>query len=49
MAVTIGGRTLKLPVLQGGMGVGVCLECLAGAVAACGGMGIVSSALCGYN
>ena len=49
MAVTIGGRTLKLPVLQGGMGVGVSLEHLAGAVAACGGMGTVSSALCGYN
>ena len=34
MAVTIRGRTLPLPILQGGMGVGISLERLAGAVAA---------------
>ena len=39
MAVTIRGKTLPLPILQGGMGVGVSLEGLAGAVAAKGGMG----------
>ncbi len=33
MAVTIRGRTLPLPILQGGMGVGISLEHLAGAVA----------------
>ena len=49
MAVTIGGRTLPLPILQGGMGVGVSLERLAGAVAACGGMGTISTAMCGYR
>ena len=31
-AVTIRGRTLQLPILQGGMGVGVSLGGLAGAV-----------------
>ena len=34
MAVTIRGRTLSLPILQGGMGIGVSLDRLAGAVAA---------------
>lgn len=49
MAVTIRGKTLPLPILQGGMGVGVSLDRLAGAVAACGGMGTISTAACGYN
>lgn len=49
MAVTIRGRTLALPILQGGMGIGVSLDRLAGAVAACGGMGTISTAACGYN
>lgn len=48
MGVTIRGRTLPLPILQGGMGVGVSLERLAGAVAACGGMGTISTAVCGF-
>ncbi|MEG1657478.1 MAG: nitronate monooxygenase family protein [Oscillibacter sp.] len=45
----IKGRTLSLPILQGGMGVGVSLDRLAGAVAACGGMGTISTALCGFD
>lgn len=49
MAVSIRGKTLPLPILQGGMGVGVSLGRLAGAVAACGGMGTISTAACGYN
>lgn len=49
MAVTIRGKTLPLPILQGGMGVGVSLDGLAGAVAACGGMGTISTAWCGYQ
>ncbi len=49
MAVTIRGKALPLPILQGGMGVGVSLDGLAGAVAACGGMGTISTALCGYR
>lgn len=49
MAVTIKGKTLPLPILQGGMGVGVSLDRLAGAVAACGGMGTISTAACGFR
>ena len=47
MAVTIRGKALPLPILQGGMGVGISLDGLAGAVAACGGMGTLSTAVCG--
>lgn len=49
MAVMIRGKTLPLPILQGGMGVGVSLDRLAGTVAACGGMGTISSALSGLH
>lgn len=45
----IRGKELALPILQGGMGVGVSLDGLAGAVASCGGMGTISAALCGYR
>lgn len=38
--LTLGRKTLSVPILQGGMGVGVSLGGLAGAVAACGGMGV---------
>lgn len=44
----IGKHELALPILQGGMGVGVSMGGLAGAVAACGGMGTVSTADAGY-
>ena len=44
----IGRRELTLPILQGGMGVGVSMGGLAGAVAACGGMGTISTADAGY-
>lgn len=40
---------MPLPILQGGMGVGVSLDGLAGAVAAFGGMGTISAALSGYK
>lgn len=49
MAVLIRGKSLAIPVIQGGMGVGVSLDNLAGAVAACGGMGTISSALSGWQ
>lgn len=49
MAVNIGTKTLPLPILQGGMGIGVSLNNLAGAVAACGGMGTISSAFPGLH
>lgn len=47
--IQIGTKTLELPVIQGGMGVGVSLGGLAGAVAACGGMGCISAAHPGYR
>ena len=47
--VQIRKKQLALPVIQGGMGVGVSLGGLAGAVAACGGMGCVSAAHAGYQ
>ena len=48
-SITIRGRTLSVPILQGGMGIGVSLGGLAGAVAACGGMGTISTAVTGFN
>ena len=47
--LTLAGRALAVPILQGGMGVGVSLGGLAGAVAACGGMGCISTADTGYR
>ena len=48
MELKIRNKTLSLPILQGGMGVGISLEKLAGAVAAHGGMGTISAAFGGY-
>lgn len=45
----IKGRKLTLPIIQGGMGIGVSLGNLAGSVAACGAMGVISSANTGFN
>ena len=45
----IGNLIAKIPVIQGGMGVGVSLSGLAGAVAAEGGVGIISTAQIGYR
>jgi nitronate monooxygenase len=42
--LTIKGMRIPVPIVQGGMGVGVSLSPLAGAVAAEGGLGIISSA-----
>ena len=42
--LTIKGKKIKVPIIQGGMGVGVSLYPLASAVAKEGGLGIVSSA-----
>ena len=47
--LTLAGKALPVPILQGGMGVGVSLGGLAGAVAACGGMGCISTADTGYR
>lgn len=45
----IGHLRPKFPVIQGGMGVGVSLSSLAGSVAKCGGIGIISGAQIGYR
>ena len=45
----IGNKTARLPIIQGGMGVGVSLSSLAGAVAKEGGVGIISTAQIGYD
>lgn len=42
--IKIGNLTLKMPVIQGGMGVGISLSGLASAVANEGGVGVISSA-----
>lgn len=45
----IGEKSARLPLIQGGMGVGVSLSGLAGAVAREGGIGIISTAQIGFR
>ncbi|MDE7313332.1 MAG: nitronate monooxygenase family protein [Eubacterium sp.] len=45
----IGKKTARIPIIQGGMGVGVSRSRLAGAVAKAGGVGMISSAQIGYD
>lgn len=45
----IGNLKAEVPLIQGGMGVGISLSGLAGAVAAEGGIGIISTAQIGYR
>lgn len=45
----IGTLTARLPVIQGGMGVGISLSSLAGAVAREGGIGLISTAQIGFR
>ena len=47
--IRIGEKITKIPLIQGGMGVGVSLGRLAGTVAREGGIGIISSAQIGYR
>lgn len=47
--LVIGNLEAKVPVIQGGMGVGISLSGLAGAVAAQGAIGIISTAQIGYR
>ena len=47
--LVIGDLKVKWPIIQGGMGVGVSLSGLAGAVAAAGGVGVISTAQIGYR
>lgn len=48
-SLMIGDKIAKIPVIQGGMGVGVSRSRLAGAVAEAGGIGIISSAQIGFD
>lgn len=47
--LVIGELVIPKPVIQGGMGVGISLSSLAGAVAKAGGMGIISTAQIGFR
>lgn len=47
--LVIGDLVAKVPLIQGGMGVGVSLSSLAGAVSAEGGIGVISTAQIGYR
>ncbi|MDF2615215.1 MAG: 2-nitropropane dioxygenase [Clostridia bacterium] len=47
--LTIGHLTPSFPVIQGGMGIGISLHSLAGHVAACGGIGILSGVQMGFK
>lgn len=47
--LVIGDLTAKVPIVQGGMGVGISLSGLAGAVAKEGGIGVISAAQPGFR
>ena len=47
--LVIGNLEAKIPIIQGGMGIGISLANLAGAVAREGGIGILSTAQIGYQ
>lgn len=47
--LVIGNLIAPVPVIQGGMGVGISLHSLAGTVAAQGGIGVISTAQIGYR
>ena len=47
--LVIGDLVVEKPIIQGGMGVGISLHKLAGALAKAGGMGIISAAQIGFR
>ena len=47
--LVISDKTADIPIVQGGMGIGISLHKLAGAVAKEGGVGIISAAQIGFN
>lgn len=47
--LVMGELTVKYPIIQGGMGVGISLSSLAGAVAKAGGIGLISTAQIGFR
>lgn len=48
-ALHIGELTARIPIIQGGMGIGISLSGLAGAVAKEGGIGVISAAQPGFD
>lgn len=48
-SLKIGDLEVKIPVVQGRMGVGISLSGLAGNVSACGGLGVISTAQIGWR
>jgi len=48
-SLKIGELTARLPIIQGGMGIGISMSGLAGAVAREGGIGVISAAQPGFN
>lgn len=46
--IALGELKIPVPIFQGGMGIGVSMSKLAGAVANCGGVGVISGAQTGY-
>lgn len=48
-SLKIGNLIARVPVIQGGMGVGISLSSLAGAVAKAGGVGVISAAQIGFR
>ncbi|MFI3237005.1 MAG: nitronate monooxygenase family protein [Lachnospiraceae bacterium] len=49
MSFCVMGKEVKIPVIQGGMGIGVSMSSLAGAVAKGGGVGVISAAQIGFK
>lgn len=47
--LVLGNKEAELPLIQGGMGIGISRSSLAGAVAKEGGIGIISTAQIGYD
>jgi len=47
--LTINGLTARIPIIQGGMGIGVSMSSLASAVANAGGIGVISAAQVGFR
>lgn len=45
----LGEKEIKVPVIQGGMGIGISLGNLAGTVAREGGIGLISAAQIGFG
>ena len=47
--INIGNKTTRVPIIQGGMGIGVSLSSLASAVANAGGIGVISGVQIGFR